>query len=70
MVGPGDWALLLPMPDGWSLLDKVVQKMTATDQMAFSARPAGGVASAEGGNRRGEDGDSAADPEELLETLC
>lgn len=69
MVEPGDWALLLPMPVGWSLLDKVVQKMTATDQLAFSARPAEGVASAEGGNGRGEDGDSAADPEDLLETL-
>lgn len=69
LVGPGDWALLLPMPDGWALLDKAVQKMTASDQLVASAGPAGGAAGAEDGTVRVEDADSTAEPEDLPDYL-
>lgn len=58
------------MPDGWSLLHEVVQKMTATDQLALSTTPSGGAPSGEGGNRLVDDGDSAADPEDLPESVA
>ncbi|KAK1862481.1 hypothetical protein I4F81_005049 [Pyropia yezoensis] len=69
LVGPGDWALLLPIPDGWALLDKAVQKMTASDQLVASAGPAGGAAGAEDVTVRVEDADSTAEPEDLPDYL-